>query len=54
MPVISNLIKNITDTVIIEGKGGYCLQLNAEIWAEKILEALKIPKNVLIEKCKYT
>ena len=53
VPVISNLIKNITDTVIIEGKGGYCLQLNAEIWAEKILEALKIPKNVLIENATY-
>ncbi len=49
VPVISNLIKNITDTVIIEGKGGYCLQLNAEMWADRILDALKIPENVLIE-----
>ena len=53
VPVISNLIKNISDTVIIEGKGGYCLQLNAEIWSEKILEALKIPMNVLKENATY-
>ena len=49
VPVISNLIKNITDTVIIEGKGGYCVQLNAEMWADRILDALNIPENVLIE-----
>ena len=52
VPVISNLINNITDTVIIEGKGGYCLQLNPEMWAKRILEALKIPKNVLVENAK--
>ena len=43
------MIKNITDTVIIEGKGGYCVQLNAEMWADRILDALNIPENVLIE-----
>ena len=53
VPVISNLIKNITDTVIIEGKGGYCLQLNAEMWADRILDALKIPENVLTENARH-
>lgn len=52
VPVISNLIKNITDTVIIEGKGGYCLQLNAEMWADRIFDALKIPENVLTENAR--
>ncbi len=53
VPVISNLIRNITDTVIIEGKGGYYLELNPDTWAKKISIILKIPKYVLVENAKY-
>lgn len=53
VPVISNFISNITDTVIKEGKGGYCLELNADTWAKKILIIINIPKHVLVENAKY-
>ena len=53
VPVISNYIRNITDTVIREGNGGYFLDLNAESWAKKILIILKIPKYELIKNAEY-
>ena len=48
IPVVSNYIKDITDKVIKQNKGGYFLELNAEKWAESIKKAIEIPKDVLI------
>ena len=52
VPVISNYIRNITDTVIREGNVGYFLDLNAESWAKKFLIILKF-QNELIKNAEY-
>ena len=52
VPVISNFIRNITDPIIEKNKGGYFLELNAEMWAKKIQKVIKIPKEELIENAK--
>ena len=53
VPVVSNYIKNITDTIIEKNKGGYFLELNAKRWAKTIEKAIEIPKEVLIENAKH-
>ena len=53
VPVVSNYIKNITDTIIEKNKGGYFLELNAKRWAKTIEKAMEIPKEVLIENAKH-
>ena len=53
VPVVSNYIKNITDTIIEKNKGGYFLELNAKRWAETIEKAIEIPEEVLIENAKH-
>ncbi len=53
IPLVSNYIKDITDSVIEQNKGGYYLELDAKKWAESIQEAIEIPKQVLIENAKY-
>lgn len=52
IPVISNLIFNITDLMIKEGKGGYVLNLNSKEWANKIKDAINIDKVILNENAK--
>lgn len=53
VPVVSNYIKDITDPIIENNKGGFFLDLDAENWADKVQKALEIPKEVLIENAKY-
>ena len=54
IPVVSNLLKDITNTEIIEGEGGYCSILNPKEFALKIEMALNIPEDTLIKNAKYT
>ncbi len=49
VPVISNYIKDITDTMIVEDKGGYFLELDAEKWAKAVQKAIEIPEKTLID-----
>ncbi len=53
IPVISNHIKDVTDTIIQTNKGGYFLRLNDKEWAETIQKAIKIPQEILIGNAKY-
>ena len=53
VPVVSSLIRNITDTVIKENRGGYYLDLDANKWAETVQKTLEIPREVLIDNAKY-
>ena len=53
IPVISNYIKDVTDTIIKENKGGYFLELNDKEWAETVQKAIKIPQEILIGNAKY-
>lgn len=53
VPVVSNLLENITNTEIIEGEGGYCSSLDPKEFAEKIQLALKIPKETLIKNAEF-
>lgn len=53
LPVISNYIKDITDTVIKEQIGGYFLELDKRKWAQKIQKVLEIPKKNLIDNAKH-
>ena len=53
VPVISNYIKDVTDTIIEKNKGGYFLELDAKRWAEGIQKVLEIPQEVLIDNSKY-
>lgn len=52
VPVVSNYIKDITDSVIENFKGGFILDLEEKAWADKVQKALEIPKDVLIENSK--
>ena len=49
VPVISNYIKDVTDTMIENGVGGYYLELNEIEWSKAIQQAIRIPKNILVE-----
>ena len=53
VPVVSNYINGITDTIIKRNEGGYFLDLDAKNWAEAIHKALEIPKEVLENNSKY-
>ncbi len=53
VPVVSNYLKDITDSIIRTNKGGCYLKLDANIWAEQIQKVLEIPKEVLIHNAKY-
>ena len=53
VPVISNYIKDITDTMIKEHIGGYFLELDKRKWAQKIQKVLEIPKKSLIENANH-
>lgn len=53
VPVVSNFIKDVTDKIIIEGKGGFFIPLDCKRWAIKITDATKIDKNLLIENSSY-
>ena len=52
VPVVSSYIRNITDHVIKENRGGYFLDLDANRWAEAVQKALEIPDEVLIDNAK--
>ncbi|MDC0940526.1 glycosyltransferase [Candidatus Pelagibacter sp.] len=52
VPVVSSFIKDVTNTMIENGVGGYCLELNESEWAKAIQKALDIPRNTLIENSK--
>ena len=51
--MVSNYIKNITDDVVEQNRGGYFLDLDTKKWAKSIQEAIEIPKEVLVENAKY-
>lgn len=53
LPVVSNYIKDITDTMIKEHIGGYFLELDERKWAQKIQKVLEIPKKNLIDNAKH-
>lgn len=53
VPVVSNYIKDITDTMIIEQIGGYFLELDKRKWAQKIQKVLEIPKKTLIDNANH-
>ena len=49
IPIVSNLLKNITDCEIKDGYGGYCASLDPKNFKRKIELSLKIPKKKLIK-----
>lgn len=53
VPVVSNYIKDITDTVIKQNIGGYFLELDKIKWAHAIKKALAISEKNLIENANY-
>ena len=53
VPVISNYISDITDTMIKEDNGGYFLELDAKKWAEAIQKVLKFPEQTLIDNANH-
>ncbi len=53
VPVVSNYIKDVTNTIIEKEKGGYYLDLEEKKWAEAIQKVLKIPKEVLVNNANY-
>ena len=53
VPVVSNFIENITDTIIKENKGGYFLDLDSKRWARAIQNVIKISKDILIDNANY-
>lgn len=53
IPVIANLIDDVTNTIINDGKGGYCVELETQKWIETIEKVLDIPKEILIENANY-
>lgn len=53
VPVVSNYIKDITNTIIKKEEGGYYLDLDEKKWAETIQKVSKIPKEVLVNNAKY-
>jgi len=53
VPVVSNHLKDITDTVIKNGKGGYYLGMDVLNWVEAIKKAQSIKREVLVENAKY-
>jgi len=52
VPVVSNYIKDITDPIIVKNKGGYFIELDSRIWADKIKKVAEIPKEVLIDNAR--
>ena len=46
-PVVANLINGITDKIIENGKGGFAIPLNQELWVQKILNSLEIDQKDL-------
>ena len=50
VPVVANIIEGITDTWINDGRNGYLSSLYPKEFAEKIVRAASIPKNVLEEE----
>lgn len=53
VPVISNHIRDVTDTIIIKDEGGYYLDLDEIKWANIIPKVLRIPREVLVNNAKY-
>ena len=47
VPIVANIIENITDVEIVDGEGGYCSSLDPKEFANKIIMSLKIPKEKL-------
>ncbi len=52
IPVVSNHLKDVTDTVIEYGKGGYYLDLDPKKWAEIIKKVVDIPKETKIKNAR--
>ena len=52
IPVVSNYLKDVTDTVIEYGKGGYYLDLDPKKWAEIIKKVVDIPKETKIKNAR--
>lgn len=52
VPVVSNYIKDITDPIIVKNKGGYCLDLDPNIWADMIKKVVEIPEEALIDNAR--
>ena len=53
VPVVSNYIKDVTDTIIKKNEGGYFLDLDAKKWTERIQKVLEIPEKVLVNNAKH-
>ena len=53
VPVVSNHIKDVTDTIIKNNEGGYYLNLDEKKWAKIIPKVLGIPQEVLVNNAKY-
>ncbi|WP_460168532.1 glycosyltransferase family 4 protein [Campylobacter concisus] len=47
VPIVANIIENITDVEIVDGEGGYCSSLDPKEFADKIIMSLEIPKEKL-------
>ena len=52
IPVVSNFLKDVTNTMIENDKGGYCVKLNKALWVKFIQKAIKIPRTTLIKNSK--
>ena len=52
VPVVSNYIKDITDPIIVKNKGGYCLDLDPNIWADIIKKVVEILEEALIDNAR--
>ncbi|MBD1155082.1 glycosyltransferase family 4 protein [Pelagibacterales bacterium SAG-MED18] len=53
VPVVSNYIKDITDTMIKENIGGYFLELDKKKWAQAIKKTLNISEKSLINNASH-
>ncbi len=53
VPVVSNHIKEVTDTFIKNNENGYYLNLDEKKWAKIIPKVLGIPHEVLVNNAKY-
>ena len=52
IPVVSNYLKDVTDTIIEYGKGGYYLDLDPKKWAEIIKKVIDIPTKTKINNAR--
>lgn len=53
VPVVSNYLEDITNTMIKLNIGGYFLGLDEKMWANAIQKAIEIPEETLIENANH-